>query len=277
MSQRIPDCFKAAGRAGRKVLIPFITAGDPDPGWTVAVMHALVDAGADLIELGVPFSDPMADGPVIQLASERAIEKHVSLGRVLKMVETFRQADSTTPVVLMGYMNPVERYGRSRFPADAVAAGVDGLLLVDCPPEGREDLGVAMNESGLDGICLVAPTTTRERVKKISSIASGFIYYVSLKGITGSGQLDSPELAGPIQQIREFSDLPIAVGFGIKNAQMAVKVATYADAVVMGSVLVEALSKAANKEDACAIATAFVAPVRESLDNTPDHKPDAQD
>ena len=191
MSQRISDSFLAASKTGRKLLIPFITAGDPHPDWNVAVMHALVDAGADLIELGVPFSDPMADGTVIQLASERAIEKQVSLSRVLQMVEDFRQSDNKTPVVLMGYMNPVEHYGRTRFPADATAAGVDGLLLVDCPPEECGDLGVAMTQAGLDGICLVAPTTTRDRVKKICSYASGFVYYVSLKGITGAGQLNS--------------------------------------------------------------------------------------
>ena len=267
MSQRIADCFDAAKEAGRKVLVPFITAGDPDPAWTVAIMHALVEAGADLIELGVPFSDPMADGTVIQLASERAIEKQVTLSGVLGLVEIFRQSDKRTPVVLMGYMNPVEHYGRTRFPADAKRAGVDGLLLVDCPPEERGDLGVAMTEAGLDGICLIAPTTTRERVADIASIASGFIYYVSLKGITGSGILNSPELSGPVQQIREFSDLPIAVGFGIKNAKMAVDVATHSDAVVIGSALVEALSTLANSQEACSVAKAFVAPVRESLDN----------
>ena len=267
MSQRISGCFSAAKKDGRKVLIPFITAGDPDPEWTVPVMHALVDAGADLIELGVPFSDPMADGTVIQLASERAIEKHVSLRRVLQMVEAFRQTDTRTPVVLMGYMNPVEHYGSSRFPGDATAAGVDGLLLVDCPPEERDDLGVAMQQAGLDGICLVAPTTTRDRVRNICGLASGFIYYVSLKGITGAGQLDSTELTAPVGQIREFSDLPVAVGFGIKNAEMAVKVAEHADAVVIGSALVEALSVAKTKKDACSVATAFVAPVRQSLDN----------
>jgi len=267
MSQRIPNCFDMAQKAGRKILIPFITAGDPDPAWTVAVMHALVDAGADLIELGVPFSDPMADGPVIQLASERAIEKKVTLAVVLDMVRAFRKADTTTPVILMGYMNPVERYGRARFPADAAAAGVDGLLLVDCPSEERDELGPAMDEAGLDGICLVAPTTTRERVKDIAAVARGFIYYVSFKGITGAGQLDLPELKEPIEQIRAFSDLPVAVGFGIKNAETAVKVAAHADAVVIGSALVEVLSVAKSAEDACLLATAFVAPVRESLDN----------
>lgn len=267
MSQRIANCFSAAKGAGRKVLIPFMTAGDPDPAWSVPLMHALVDAGADLIELGVPFSDPMADGPVIQLASERAIEKHVSLKTVLAMVTEFRRTDPVTPVVLMGYMNPVEHYGGARFPADAAAAGADGLLLVDCPPEERGDLGAAMQAAGLDGICLVAPTTTRERVRDICNMASGFIYYVSLKGITGAGQLNSAELTGPVGQIRSFSDLPVAVGFGIKNAEMAVRVAASADGVVIGSALVEALSVAKNVDEACSIATAFVAPVRKSLDN----------
>ena len=267
MSHRISECFSKAKAAKRKVLIPFMTAGDPNPGWSVAVMHALVDAGADLIELGVPFSDPMADGTVIQLSSERAIEKDVSLSSVLQMVASFRQTDNQTPVVLMGYMNPVEHFGRTRFPAEATAAGVDGLLLVDCPPEERDDLGVAMQESGLDGICLVAPTTTRDRVRDICQIANGFIYYVSLKGITGAGQLNSPELSEPVSQIREFSGLPVAVGFGIKNAEMAVKVAEHADAVVIGSALVEALAEAVSEEEACSIAAAFVAPVRQSLDN----------
>jgi tryptophan synthase alpha chain len=267
MSKRLADCFATASLSGRKLLIPFITAGDPDPVGTVAVMHALCNAGADIIELGVPFSDPMADGPVIQLASERAIEKQVSLSVVLEMVETFRETNSDTPVVLMGYMNPIERFGRTQFPIAAVKAGVDGVILVDCPPEERGDLGLAMQHVELDGICLVAPTTTRERLKYIASIASGFIYYVSLKGITGSGQLDSPELSEPIKQIKEFSNLPIAVGFGIKNAQMAVAVAEYSDAVVMGSSLVEALAEANSTEQACSIATAFVAPVRQSLDN----------
>jgi len=268
MSGRIEDCFAAARKAGRKVLVPFITAGDPDPSWSVPVMHALVEAGADLIELGVPFSDPMADGTVIQLASERAIEKQVSLQGVLQMVAAFREQDKRTPVVLMGYMNPVEHYGRKRFPAAAKSAGVDGLLLVDCPPEERGDLGAAMSEAGLDGICLIAPTTTRDRVRSICSHASGFIYYVSLKGITGAGQLNSSGLAEPVRQIREFSDLPVAVGFGIKNAEMAVRVAGHADAVVIGSALVEALAEAGSEDQACSIATAFVAPVRQSLDNT---------
>lgn len=268
MSGRIAARFESAGKAGEKVLIPFITAGDPEPGWTVAIMHALVSAGAGLLELGVPFSDPAADGPVIQKASERAIEKGVSLHDVLAMVKTFRSTDEETPVVLMGYMNPVERFGRTRFPLAAKQAGVDGLLLVDCPPEERRDLGEAMIAAGLDGISLVAPTTTRARVEKIAATASGFIYYVSMKGITGSGQLSLPELSQPVRQIREFSDLPVAVGFGIKNAEMAAAVAVHADAVVIGSALVKALSEADSEQAACAIAEAFVAPVRKALDNT---------
>ncbi len=267
MTGRIKDCFSTAKTASRKVLVPFVTAGDPDPEWTVSIMHALVAAGADLIELGIPFSDPMADGPVIQLASERAIERHVDLGNVLKMVEEFRRADTTTPVVLMGYMNPIVRFGSERFPSAATRAGVDGLLLVDCPLEDRGGLGVAMEDAGLDGICMVAPTTSRSRVETITSNASGFIYYVSFKGITGAGQLDSQGLSDPVNQIREFSTLPVAVGFGIKNAEMAVAVAEHADAVVIGSALVQVLAAAATEKAACAMAASLVAPVRESLDN----------
>ncbi len=268
MSQRIEVCFANARQSGKTVLAPFITAGDPDPEWTVDILHSLVSAGADLIELGVPFSDPMADGPVIQAASERAIAKQVNLAMVLEMVQTFRRSDNTTPVLLMGYMNPVERFGLSRFPAAAVAAGVDALLLVDCPPEERGELGDAMAACDLDGICLVAPTTTHGRLQVISGAATGFIYYVSFKGITGDGQLDSAALAAPLARIRSLSDLPVAVGFGIKNAEMAVAVATYADAVVMGSALVAVLSTARSCAQAMDAARAFVAPVRESLDNT---------
>lgn len=267
MRGRIDACFCAAKKAGRKVLVPFITAGDPEPEWTVAVMRALVAAGADLIELGVPFSEPVADGPVIRFASERAIKKHVDVGRVLQMAAAFRRTDTSTPMVLMGYMNSIERFGLQRFPAAAIAAGVDGLLLVDCPPEERGDLGIAMNDAGLDGICLITPTTTRQRIQAIAAVASGFIYYVSLIGVSGDRQSNSFAVGAPIGQIREFSDLPIAVGFGIKNAAMAVAAGTHADAVVVGSALVQVLAGAASESDACAIATALVAPLRESLDN----------
>jgi len=267
VSRRIPDCFETAANTGRKVLIPFLTTGDPDPDWTVAIMHALADAGADLIELGVPFSDPTADGPVIQAASERAIAKQVDLASVLTTVETFRRTDDATPVVLMGYLNPVERFGKNRFPSAAAGAGVDGLLLVDCPPEERGELDGSMYAAGLDGICLVAPTTTRDRVRSIAAVATGFIYYVSLKGITGTGQIDARALGQPVTQIREYSDLPVAVGFGIEDAEAAVKVARHADAVVIGSALVQALSDAETEHAACSVAAAFVAPVREALDN----------
>jgi len=268
VSRRIPACFETLAGAGRTALIPYLTAGDPQPGWTVAIMHALVDAGSDLLELGVPCPDPVADGPVIRQANQRAIKQQVTLATVLEMVATFRQQDNTTPVVLMGYLNPLERYGRQRFPAAAKKVGVDGLLLVDCPPEERGDLGEAMIAVELDGICLVTPTTTRRQIETIAAAASGFIYYVSLRGTTGSGQLKLSELAAPLQQIRQFSALPLAVGFGITNAATAAVVASQADAVVMGSALVERLAVAGQKAEACAIAKAFVAPVRKAMDNT---------
>ena len=268
MSQRIEETFRRASETGRKLLIPFITAGDPHPDWTVELMHALVKSGADILELGVPFSDPTADGPVIQLASEKSIEKGTTLQGVLRMVERFRLDDKQTPVVLMGYMNPIERFGLSDFPAAASTAGVDGLLLVDCPPEERGGLGERMKEAGLDGICLVAPTTTRDRVEKVARAASGFIYYVSVKGITGSGKLNAAEMQQPINQIREFSDLPVVVGFGIKDAEMAVAVAEFADGIVIGSALVGALTEANDEAEAVSIVEAFVAPVRKALDNS---------
>lgn len=268
MNSRIAKTFEAAAESGRKLLIPFITAGDPHPDWTVAIMHALVEAGADVLELGVPFSDPTADGPVIQLASENAIEKGTSLHAVLRMVETFRLDNQKTPVVLMGYMNPIERFGIGQFPAAASEAGVDGLLLVDCPPEERGELGRGMTAAHLDGICLVAPTTTRARVEKIAQASSGFIYYVSVKGITGSGKLNAAEMQQPVDQIREFSSLPVVIGFGIKDADMAAAIAEFADGIVIGSALVSALTGATDKAEALSVVEAFVAPVRKALDNT---------
>jgi tryptophan synthase alpha chain len=268
VSNRIDHALTAAGRAGRKTLIPFITAGDPDPGWSVDIMHALVTAGADVLELGVPFSDPMADGPVIQASSERAIERGTSLGAVLDMVKTFRRQDQDTPVILMGYMNPLERYGPTRFAVDAAAAGVDGLLLVDCPPDELRALGKAMHNAGLYPICLVAPTTTAARLAQIADHAAGFIYYVSFKGVTGAGQLDAQALAQPIARIRAATQLPVAVGFGIKDAVSAAAVAQYADAVVIGSALVEVLATADSCEQAVKQCGRFLAPVRQALDNT---------
>ena len=267
MSERIGRAFGAGQGGPRKALVPFITAGDPHPDWTVDIMHALVDGGANLIELGVPFSDPMADGPVIQEASERAIAQGVTLEKVLEMVSRFRQRDEQTPVVLMGYMNPVERYGAGAFSAAAARAGVDGLLLVDCPPEEALDLSVALREQGIDSIRLVAPTTRPARLDRICAAASGFIYYVSFKGITGANRLDAEALAAPIAAIRERSALPVAAGFGINDPESARAVARYADGVVIGSALVKLLAACDSKDEACEAGRAFVASVRQALDN----------
>ena len=268
MTNRIDSRFEALAVAGRTALIPFITAGDPEPRWTVAVMHALADAGADLLELGVPFSDPAADGPVIQAASERAISRGVSLNRVLEIVSEFRQQDITTPVVLMGYLNPIERYGHAQFARDAAEAGVDGILMVDCPPEEMVHLRGQLDEHGIYPICLVAPTTTPERMERIARQASGYIYYVSFKGITGANQLEETSLAEPVGELRSHSKLPLAVGFGIKDPQSAAAVAGLADGVVIGSALIERLAEADSEADACSRAADFLAPVREAMDNT---------
>ena len=208
MTHRIDACFMALEKQGRAALIPFITAGDPDPDWTVPLLHTLVEAGADLIEVGVPFSDPTADGPVIQEASERAIARGVSLKRVLGMVRDFRATDARTPIVLMGYLNPIERYGYAAFAEDAGAAGVDGVLMVDCPPEEMTSLRSGLDEHGIYPICLVAPTTTEARMDLIAEQAAGYVYYVSFKGITGANRLDVGGLSGPLQRLRASPHLP---------------------------------------------------------------------
>lgn len=268
MNQRIESCFQAALSGGGKALIPFVTAGDPDPSWTVDIMHALVAGGADLLELGVPFSDPMADGPVIQASSERAINKGTRLESVLAMVRSFRATNTHTPIVLMGYTNPVLRFGTGSLAAAAADSGVDGLLLVDCPPEEMADFQGQLQEAGIHSIRLVAPTTTPQRLQKIVRLASGFVYYVSFKGITGAGHLDASMLAEPINAIRAQTALPVAVGFGIHDAETAVAVAANADAVVIGSALVARLADQQGVEEACQCARDFVASVRESLDNS---------
>jgi tryptophan synthase alpha chain len=267
VTHRIDQCFEKKAAAGGKVLVPFMTAGDPHPDWTVSLMHALVRGGADLIELGVPFSDPMADGPVIQEASERAIARGMDLKRVLACVTEFRRDNADTPVVLMGYLNPIERFGVRRFASEAAQAGVDGLLLVDCPPEEFPELQSSMIEHGLYNIRLVAPTTTQSRLSAIASAAQGFIYYVSFKGITGAGRLDTTALAEPVGRIRQCSNLPVAVGFGIKDAESAAAVAAHADAVVIGSALVQSLASRASETEACRDAEGFVASIRTALDN----------
>lgn len=267
MSNRIDQRFEALAKQSRKALIPFITAGDPHPDLTVPILHELVAAGADLLELGVPFSDPMADGPVIQASSERAIGRGVSLRTVLEMVTQFRLEDKATPIVLMGYMNPMERYGYERFSRDAAGAGVDGVLMVDCPPEEIGPLDHFLSQNGLYPICLLAPTTTAERTEAIARAARGYLYYVSFKGITGADRLQREGIDEPLRAIRKYSAVPIAVGFGIKDAQSAAEVAKAADAVVIGSALVQALATSATEEEAVSSARAFLAPVREAMDN----------
>ncbi len=254
--------LKAAGRTG---LIPFVTAGDPSPEHAVALMHALVEAGADLIELGVPFSDPMADGPVIQHASERAIAAGVGLADVLGWVAQFRQLDADTPVVLMGYLNPIEIHGYERFAQEAVQAGVDGVLLVDCPLE--ESVVLApLREAGLRQILLAAPTTAPERLAQLCQAAAGFLYYVSFAGITGAARLSTTDIAARVAELRAHANAPVAVGFGVRDAESAKAIAGFADAVVIGSALVERLAGATSAEDIAGCAQGFLAPIRAALD-----------
>lgn len=237
---RLQSCFVELKKAGKKALIPYIVGGDPQKGSTVSQMHAMVEAGADVIELGVPFSDPMAEGPVIQLAHERALEHHTSLNDILAMVAEFRQKDANTPVVLMGYLNPVEVMGYSLFAERAEQAGVDAILTVDLPPEESADLKAELAGKGIDSIFLIAPTTTEQRIKKICDSASGYIYYVSLKGVTGASHLDVAEVSEKLSLIRQYSALPLSVGFGIKDAESAKAIGAIADGVVVGSALVNA-------------------------------------
>jgi len=265
VTNRIDRKFTELKEAGRCGIIPFITAGDPSLDATVPVMHQLVRAGADLLELGVPFSDPMADGPVIQASSERALERGVGIRQVLSMVETFRQEDDSTPVILMGYMNPIERLGHEAMAAAAAAAGVDGLLLVDCPPEEADSLHSALREQDIHSIYLIAPTTTQARIETICQAASGFLYYVSLKGVTGASQSGAGDLESQLSRIRAASQLPVAVGFGIKNAASAAAVARVTDAVVIGSALVDTIKSAASVAEAVALAGEFIQPVSAAL------------
>jgi tryptophan synthase alpha chain len=240
----------------KKALIPFITAGDPQPDVTVPAMHAMVSAGADLLEIGVPFSDPMADGPVIQAACERALKHHVTLHTVLDMVHEFRQNDRHTPVILMGYLNPIEAWGYTAFAEAAAAAGVDGVLTVD-----------AMKDAAIDTIFLLAPTSDDTRMQKVSEVASGFIYYVSFKGVTGANQLDVASVAAKLKELRRHTTLPVGVGFGIRDAETAGQVAEIADAVVVGSVLVSQVAELAENPEAIPAALAVtVAELRAGID-----------
>ncbi len=263
---RIDQRFQVLRQHGRTGLIPFVTAGDPDPAWTVPILHALVAAGADLIELGVPFSDPMADGPVIQRASERALARGVRLAGVLDMVRAFRADDHDTPLVLMGYLNPVEFFGLERFADAAAAAGVDGVLLVDCPPEEADQVRPWFAARGLAQIFLASPTTTTARIARIAELAQGYVYYVSFAGITGADHLALDQVHREIAGLRASIGAPLAVGFGIKTAAQAVALAQDADAVVIGSALVERLAPAVDLAQARAAAGAFLAPIRAALD-----------
>ncbi|HTI16543.1 MAG TPA: tryptophan synthase subunit alpha [Trinickia sp.] len=262
---RIEKTFAALAAQRKKGLIPFMTAGDPDPAKTVEFMHALVAGGADVIELGVPFSDPMADGPVIQRSSERALARGVSLRHVLADVKRFRERDATTPVVLMGYANPIECFGIEAFAAAALDAGVDGVLIVDYPPEESAEFAERMRAVGIDPIFLLAPTSTDERIAAVGKVASGYVYYVSLKGVTGAGHLDVSAIASKIPAIKSIVSLPVGVGFGIRDAQTARAVAETADAVVIGSRIVQLLEETP-PESAQNRLTEFIAEVRRALD-----------
>ena len=262
---KIQATFERLQAQGRKALIPCITAGDPDPALTVPLMHSLVDAGADIIERGVPFSDPMADGPTIQRASERALLKGVSLRQVLGMVANFRADNNETPVVLMGYANPIEAMGVEKFAAAAFDAGVDGVLVVDYPPEESADFAKAMNANALDPIFLLAPTSTEKRIAQVAELASGYVYYVSLKGVTGSAALDVQSVAARIPEIHAATGIPVGVGFGIRDAATAGAVAKIADAVVVGSRIIEEIEQSTD-ETVCDRVKALVADLRRGID-----------
>ena len=265
LANRIDARFAALRASRRTALIPFITAGDPSPAATVPVMHALVEAGADLIELGMPFSEPMADGPVIQHADERALRHHVGIKDMLGWVREFRAHDADTPIVLMGYLNPVAIHGVERFARVAMDAGVDGALIVDCPLE--EDATLQpLRDAGLARILLVAPTTSPARMAKAAAAAEGYLYYVSFAGVTGAAKLAAADAQAHVAQLRQSARVPVAVGFGIKDAASASAVAVFADAVVIGSALVDTLAEAANAADACLRARNFLAPIRAALD-----------
>lgn len=265
---RINQTLENTRKAGRKALITYIVNGDPVPDATLATMHKMVDAGVDVIELGVPFSDPMAEGPVIALGHERALANKTSLKSTMAVVKAFRETNNDTPVVLMGYANPVERMGYKIFAESAAAAGVDGLLTVDLPPEEAGPLNVELKAVGIENIFLIAPTTVAERAKYIADMAGGFLYYVSLKGVTGAGHLDVDSVEAKLAELRELTDLPICVGFGIKDADTAKAIAKTADGAVVGSLLVAKMGELAGQSSQ-AIADAvveLVAPIRKGLD-----------
>ncbi len=267
---RIETTFQQLQAQGRKALIPYVTAGFPYPDITPELLHAFVAAGCDVIELGVPFSDPMADGPVIQKAGEKALGFGIGMSQVLAMVSEFRQQDGNTPVVLMGYANPVERYelkhGKDSFARDAAAAGVDGVLIVDYPPEECEEFAAQLKSHGLDLIFLLAPTSTDERMAQVGRIASGYVYYVSLKGVTGAGHLDTDAVEAMLPRIRQRVNTPVGVGFGIRDAATACAVGRSADAVVIGTRIIQ-LIEHEPRERVAAVAAEFLGGIRQALDS----------
>jgi tryptophan synthase alpha chain len=266
---RIAATFERLAREQRKALIPYITAGFPQADITPSLMHAMVEAGSDVIELGVPFSDPMADGPVIQKAGEKALALGVGLAQVLEMVRSFRSRNADTPVVLMGYANPVERYelthGKSSFARHAAAAGVDGVLIVDYPPEECEEFAAQLKASGLDLIFLLAPTSTDARIQQVARVASGYVYYVSLKGVTGAGNLDVAGVEEALPRIRKHVKIPVGVGFGIRDAVTARAIGRVADAVVIGTKVIQVVEDAAPDQVLPAL-SGFLAEIRAALD-----------
>ena len=274
---RIAATLGALTRAGRKALIPYICVGDPFADATVDILHGLVAGGADVIELGVPFSDPMADGPVIQKASERALARGIGLAQVFDAVRGFRERDTRTPIVLMGYANPIERFdqrhGNGAFVAQAAAAGVDGVLVVDYPPEECEAFAASLRAAGLDLIFLLAPTSTEARIRDVARLASGYVYYVSLKGVTGAGHLDVSSVAAAIPRIKAHVKLPVGVGFGIRDAETARAVSRVADAVVIGSRLVQIL-EAESRDNVADAGRQFMANIRAAIDQPDEgHRP----
>jgi tryptophan synthase alpha chain len=262
---RIAETFRKLQAQKKKALIPFVTAGDPAPAMTVPIMRALVSAGADILELGVPFSDPMADGPTIQRSSERALKHNVGLRDVLGFVRDFRTSDTTTPVVLMGYANPIEAMGYVTFAASAQAAGVDGVLVVDYPPEESKDLVGLLKKCGIDAIFLLSPTSEAGRIEQVGRMASGYIYYVSLKGVTGAANIDLKEVGAKLPQIRSQIKLPIGVGFGIRDAQTAKAIALISDAVVIGSRLVQEI-ESSKPDQLIGNLSALVGGIRRAMD-----------
>ena len=266
---RIAPTFERLKAQGRRALIPYVTAGDPWADATVEILHEMVRAGADVIELGIPFSDPMADGPVIQKAAERALARGIDLPKVLEMVRRFRDDDSQTPLVLMGYANPIERFDRARgegaFVAEAQACGVDGVLVVDYPPEECEAFAAALRAADIDPIFLLAPTSTEGRMAAVGRLATGYVYYVSLKGVTGAGHLDTDAVTEAVPRIRAHVSVPVGVGFGIRDAATAQAVGAVADAVVIGSRLIQIL-EGQSRDNAAGAAGAFIAEIRTALD-----------